>query len=175
MVRFSISFSVGGTISSFLSKVLCFQLQPFQLWLLLAGSEDDSGLACIQRRLESCFSWAKYSLVHCLKISGNEADLRKAPVAKFALIVGVSETRLAAIELMWLFKLRWPNTRVSTIEAEYDLKNSDRVVMYCLPKSEVDNNHRDLHFLGPVLESPCNFLGPESCFVFVVFAFKIQV
>ena len=44
--------------------------------------------------------------------------------------------------------------------------------MYYLPNSEVDNNHRDLHFLVPVL--PGNFLGPESCFVFVVFAFKIK-
>ena len=107
-----------------------------------------------------------------MKISGNKADRRKAPVAKFALIVGVSETGIAAIEFTWRLKLRWPNTRVSTIEAEYDLKNSNRVVMYYLPKSEVDNNHRDLDFLGPVL--PGNFLGPESCFVFVVFAFKIK-
>ena len=45
--------------------------------------------------------------------------------------------------------------------------------MYYLPRSEVDNNHRDLHFLlVPVLSG--NFLGPESCFVFVVFAFKIK-
>ena len=44
--------------------------------------------------------------------------------------------------------------------------------MYYLPNSEVDNNHRDLHFRVPVL--PGNFLGPESCFVFVVFAFKIK-
>ena len=44
--------------------------------------------------------------------------------------------------------------------------------MYYLPRSEVDNNHRDLHFLVPVLSG--YFLGPESCFVFVVFAFKIK-
>ena len=28
---------------------------------------------------------------------------------------------------------------------------------------------------GLFLESPSNFLGPESCFVFVVFALKIKV
>ena len=28
---------------------------------------------------------------------------------------------------------------------------------------------------GLFLECPGNFLGPESCFVFVVFAFKIKV
>ena len=93
--------TIRGTNSSFLSEVICFQLQPFLPWLLLAGNEDDSGLASIKRRLESCFSWAKYSLADCVKISGNEADLRKAPVAKFALRVGASETRLAATELTY--------------------------------------------------------------------------
>ena len=45
IVRFWISFSVRGTISSFLSEVLCFksELEPFLPWMLLAGN-DRSGV-----------------------------------------------------------------------------------------------------------------------------------
>ena len=57
----------------------------------------DPGLASIKRRLDSCFSWVKYSLVNCIKISGNETDLRKTPEEKFALRVGAPETCLTSI------------------------------------------------------------------------------
>lgn len=97
MIKFSISFSIRGIVSSFLLKVQAFVLRPFLPCLLLVGNEDDPGLASIKRRVDSCFSWRKYWLVDYVKMCGSEADLRKRVVRNFALRVWALETRLTSI------------------------------------------------------------------------------
>ena len=44
-----------------------------------------------------------------------------------------------------------------------------------ISSGKVEKSKRGSQIWGPFLESPDNFSGPESCFGFVMFVFKIKV
>ena len=108
--------------------------------MIAAGRQRrDPGLASIKRRLDSCFAWVKYSLVNCIKISGNETDLRKTPEEKFALRVGAPETSLTSIA--YKGQKAYLNNRVF-LSRNYRLIVAPR--KFDVLKTHVEKNHVQL-------------------------------
>ena len=79
----------------------------------------------------------------------------------------------------WVFKIGWPNMGALNVEAadSFLQKDFNRPLYFIVDqckKQPTRSNFRSMPW-GPFLESPGNCSGPETCFVFVVFAFKMKV